>query len=262
MARFQFSKQHGAVALAVVDVQVGARSHHHGTGYGRPVIVKAEAVPLLAQAQLACSSRQAGHQRIARVAPVRDHRHRARALGCEKAHFMVRLLPVGTRVKHAPAELALVSEVGELAMVVRHVHVLVGKTLVRDMLHAGTQGQLLAIALGRQHDGLVDAFKHAGQHFVAMAIFIAVTARVGTAVADAEHVAGSRGVHAGRHAVVDAASRHGKAALREQARAGLGEHGRVRLHFDGTADAVAARADGSHTRDQADALHLLRIDIR
>jgi hypothetical protein len=102
VARFQFAKQHGTVAPAVIDVQVGARPHHHGTGHGRPIIVETEAMPFLAQAQLARSQRQAGHQRIARVAPVGEHRHRARALGREEAHFMVRLLPVGTRIEHAP----------------------------------------------------------------------------------------------------------------------------------------------------------------
>jgi hypothetical protein len=128
----------------------------------------------------------------------------------------------------------------------------------RDVLH-GAQGQLLSIAFRRQHDGLVDAFKHAGQHGVTMAVVITVAAH-GAAVADAEGIAGGRGVHAGGHAVVDAASRHGKAALRQQPRAGWA-NGRQRLHVDAAADAVAAHADGRHARDQADALHLLRVDV-
>src|SRR5690606_33614333 len=155
-----------------------------------------------------------------------------------------------------PGKVAAVVDVEGIAPVAHHVHVLVGKALVGDVLVAELDDQLLGVAPKAQGQGVVLGAVEGVEHLVAVAVPVAFRLIPGAVVGEAPALSGEAGV-GGDTAAVAVAPRQGREGPGlAQPFAGTGVEGRGGVQGDGAADAVAAeahRGDARHHLHRADA---------
>ena len=286
-ARLPLCEQVQAVASAVTDVP--ERIWRHAATGRQPPVVQAVVLRLAPNTQ-GVTRRQGdlAAQLHARGLALGVHGHARHVVGSAvpelfvgaEVHAVAGALVVGPRLQLPPVKLALVAQVELLAVVARHVHALVGKVLVRDVLHPQAHfHQLRGIAqcIGQS---VVARFVAAGAHFVApqpLGRFVAgsgpgglegprslvvVRLRRRTVVAQAHLLGGIGGRGPGAAGVAVAAVVATQLALEQARLAGLGELRRRRLHLDRGANAVAPDAHWRDASEQAHAAHTRRVDVR
>ena len=170
-------------------------------------------------------------------------------------------LIIGTQVEFAPVELPRIVSVQEPGRIVDHVHVLVGKTLVRDVLHAGLDDEQIRV-VAHGHRQLV-VLSIVERRVYRGAVAILVIARFGprAGIGDVNIACCRRHRAAGGDAIAIAAPENGDAAVGDHAVAGS-ENWRGAIHPDCAADAVSAGAYRRNARVHFDLADSRGVHIR
>ena len=285
-ARLPFGKHVQTVALAIADVPEHIRGH--AAARGVPPVVQGVALRQGAHFQgVACRQGQLGaHVHAAGVAPgVHGH---AGHVACRavpelfvltKIHAVACALVVHACLQLAPAALALVAQVELLAVVAGHVHALVGKVLVGNVLHAQAQiDHILRAAPGQAEAvvarevaagadlvatqpalGLVGRCRACGLEVAGRAVVVRLRHRA--VVAQAELFGGVGGAGMAAFGVAVAAAPDAHFAFAQRARTGRGKGGWQRFDLDGGTNAVAAHAHRGDAGKQAHRAHARGVDV-
>src|SRR3569623_60028 len=281
-ARLPFAEEGVAVAPAVVDVPEGARRHAarprrrppvvqaiglvftsdpHGVAFGKPDI----------RADGYAGGLPVGVYWYARGGAVHE------LLGVAEVHFVPGLLVIDARLQNAPLVLPGVAQIDLIARVVGHVHALVRKILVRNVLAAQLQVEQVILVAQRDRARLVDrpvggradyveGLRMSGPYrerarleVVARLVVVRLRGRAG--IGHAEVFAGHRDGGVGAHGVAVAAVEGADRAAGEDAFAGAGELRSGRLHDESAADAVATDTDRRDAGEYLDGIDPGGIDV-
>ena len=184
---------------------------------------------------------------------------------------------VGAGVEGPPIVIAGIAQVEALTVVIGHVHALIGKVLVGDVLHRDFQLEQVVVMAQADVQRVVLCLVGGGADFVASqpaAILRGGAGRLETAtglvvvgfsggagITHGEDVAGDGGGEVDAARIVVAAVKRRSLAFHQQLIGRCSELRRGRIDGDGAGNAVAAHADRRDTGEHLDLVDVGGIDV-